>query len=352
MATKHELIPIPKTFAKIKTVSYDPQYSPPKQPAKTFNRIELLPIPKAKPKSARLSYVEVPKVKAATTISPVPVPVTPPVSSPEPINRSAYCFMYDRTRRTISLSNAYQSTCKPQQRLSYPHCYIHADSFDHAIELVNKANTELRKTVWLYDADYYQHEQLEATLHQFHGYVHTDEIDALNTPPQKNITAIRRKRSKKSAKGSSQLNAIINHEESKQRNPQASTELDRCKREHRPIKYVAPPPVSTIGPLDHCRTINRLAAELAATAASTLGMPPVPSEIELLEQSERIELELLNKQWLEENKASRIKQNGKVNKPAKQTKPPRIKSKKQNHNYLYPPQVKDGKWCFPKIITK
>lgn len=358
---KHKLIPIPQVFAKLKSVEYNPANTPIKpEPRYTTSKIEYRPIP---PAGSRRSFTEL-KPIPSKAISPVSAPVQPPITTPANSGRSVYCFMYDRTRRTISLANAYQSTCTPKQRLSYPHLYIHADSFEHATNKVQQINQELKPIIWKHEADYWQHEQLEAILHQFNGYIHTDEIDkegVAGLPPQKNITALRRKRSKKSAKGSSQLNALINHEEAKQRSPHTPTELERCKREHRPIKYVAPAPISTIGPHDANRTINRLAVELAAAAVSELGLPPVPTEIEHLEQLEEKQRKAELKRWIKEHPTRSKPFASKATKQAEaraaavkqqQPKAPKIKSKKANRiAYLYPPVVNGGKWKFAKIVT-
>lgn len=321
---KHKLIPIPQVFAKLKSISYSSANNPKvPEPRFTPTKIEYRPIP---PAGARLSYTELKPIpaKSIPTVSASgehahSAPVIAPVITTANSGRQVFCFMYDRTRRTISLANAYQSTCSPKQRLSYPHLYIHADSFEHAMNKVTQINQELKPIIWKHEADYWQHEQLEAVLHQYNGYIHTDEIDATSLPPQKNITALRRKRSKKSAKGSSQLNALINHEQAKQRNPHTPTELERCHREHQPIKYVAPAPVSAIDMYsgNGGMPINRLGKYLAEIAASELGLPPVPSEIELIEAAERIEREKQHRRWLKDNKAKRINKKSKARVPKK-----------------------------------
>lgn len=228
----------------------------------------------------------------------VPKRISPPTSSPvsagtsssnhsnpatTPTPRLLYCFMFDRTRQVISMASGYESTVETRQRLSYPHCYLRAYSFQDAITTASRINSNCRDAMSPDDSEFETQELFTAIVKQYGGTVNDDPIDPDALPPQKNITAIRRRKSKRSPGKHQQLNAIIADEESKasKRTKFTTTELDRCKREHQPIKYVAP-----VNPLG-CDSIDKwhpgirmvtLALELARLAQSTLGLPPIDSE--------------------------------------------------------------------------
>lgn len=217
-------------------------------------------------------------------------PPTPNHLTTKPL-RQIYCFQFSELRRRIITDNAFESTVEPRQRQSYPYLYIHANNFNEALEKVSAANEDLSEVI--YDCDYSEfQEQLAAVLHRYNGYVHDDDIAADVPPPQKNITALRRKRSRKSPAKHSQLNLLIKHEEVKRRTPTKTTELDRCHNQHQPIVYVAPPEHYYNNCIDKYDgnggiRLNRLAIELALAAMSVLDMPPVETEVEVWQPIEQ-----------------------------------------------------------------
>jgi len=245
------------------------------------------------------------------SISPVSVPNTPPPNNHRNTRQSRqyiYCFMYNRHRQSIELGTVYHSTVDYRQRLGFPYLYIQATDITTAVSKATAVNATLRQSPLEYgDCDYAILEYLEPALHEVSGFIHIDETDTAVPPPLKNVKAIARKRSKKSPAKHTQLAAVINDEDTKRRQPFAPTELDRCKREHTPIVYVVPPPVDTLPPDVSGIRLSKLARDIAAVAASELGLPPLPSELELEEKQEQIRKEKLNREWLRINKPTRIR---------------------------------------------